>query len=72
MDGRTASVAFQLEVVDKMVAAVVFVAVEPCKTFAVETEARGEEQMSTKDDKINAIEMHQKKVGEKALNFDCF
>lgn len=38
MDGRTASVAFQLEVVDKMIAAVVFVAVEPCKTFAVETE----------------------------------
>lgn len=41
MDGRMASLVFQLEVEDMMVdavAAIVFVAVEPCKTFVVETE----------------------------------
>lgn len=41
MDGRMASLVFQLEVEDMMVdavAAIVFVAVELCKTFVVETE----------------------------------
>lgn len=41
MDGRMASLVFQLEVEDMMVdavAAIVFVAVEPCRTFVVETE----------------------------------
>lgn len=41
MDGRMASLVFQLEVEDMMVdavAAIVFVAVEPCKIFVVETE----------------------------------
>ena len=54
MDGRMASLVFQLEVEDMMVdavAAIVFVAVEPCKTFVVETEAGSGEQMSVKVEK---------------------
>ena len=54
VDGRMASLVFQLEVEDMMVdavAAIVFVAVEPCKTFVVETEAGSEEQISVKVEK---------------------